>query len=442
MTMRRLALLCPLLLTACDEFGRSSHSPADADAANPPNQDAGSNVPATIGCSNDLRSVVNENGAPIVACGDKEGCAGGLCVPACDAAAVSRGSLGCDYLVATPTFSVASAPPCFAVFVANAWPKPVNLSVQRGSMSYNLATFARVVVAGKSAAEWPPISVGGLAPGTVAALFLSHDPAAKNGQSLTCPVGPALSTTGGTAVDGTGRGQAWHITSDLPVTAYDILPYGGARTFLPSAELVFPTTSWGDNFLAVVPMRGDNWAPGQWAQIVAASDNTTVTVLPSVPLPSSSEVSPAAAHIATKYLLHAGEYIQWQDTNEMSGTVIKADHPIAFVGGVGFQCYASATSSGGGCDSSHQQTAPVSALGWEYAVAPYTTRRMDLQPESIRYRIVGTVAATKLTFSPPVVGAPATLGVGQVVDFETAAAFVVRSQGSDHPFYLAQSMSG
>ena len=54
-----------------------------------------------------------------------------------------------------------------------------------------------------------------------------------------------------------------------------LVPFGGAESFLPSAGLLFPTTSWGTNYVAVMPML---WAPlpvsttegPQWAQIIAA----------------------------------------------------------------------------------------------------------------------------------------------------------------------------
>jgi hypothetical protein len=126
----------------------------------------------------------------------------------------------------------------------------------------------------------------------------------------------------------------------------------------------------------------------------------------------------------------------------MSGTVIEASAPVAFIGGLGYDCYTSATSTGGGCDSAHQQVPPISAFGSLYAVAPHTTRAADLSPESIRYRLVAAVDDTALTFDPPIAGAPTTLAAGQAVDFETTEAFVVSSQDDDHPFYVAQIMSG
>src|SRR5436190_24077532 len=56
---------------------------------------------ATVGCSADLRSTIDSSGNP-VECPPDQGCANGKCMPACDAAAESKGPLGCRYRVATP----------------------------------------------------------------------------------------------------------------------------------------------------------------------------------------------------------------------------------------------------------------------------------------------------------------------------------------------------
>ena len=404
----------------------------------------------TYMCTGDLRTIVDENGNVIMQCPDDQGCAGGQCIPACDAAAASKGSIGCDYQVATPSFYQGIKPPCFAVFLANNWPKDVKVTVSRGGMNYNVGTFGKIATPGQPETSWPAVPTNGIPPGKVAVLFMSHDPASTNAGPLTCPVAPALSQTFGSALPGsgsapniTGRGQAWHITASYPVTAYDILPYGGAKSYLPSAELLFPTTAWGTNYFGIVPLRGSS-AP-QWGQLVAAKNNTMVTVFPNVALPggmNGGTVAPAPANTQTKYTLNAGEYIQWQESMEMSGTIIQSNEPVAFTGGQGYDCYNSMTSTGGGCDSAHQQIPPVSAFGSEYVAIPYATRMASLAEESIKYRIVGAVKGTTLKYSPAVAGGPTMVNGAQVADFEAVGPFIVTSQDTNHPFYLGQVMPG
>ncbi len=400
-------------------------------------------------CSGDLRSVIDGSGNVVATCPPDQGCSGGACVPACQAAGASKGSVGCDYVVATPSFYYPDKPPCFAVFVANNWPKDVVVSVTRSGTSYDVTKFGRIAQSGQPVSLWVAVPSTGIPPGDVAVLFMSHDPASVNFDPLTCPIAPAISQANGTAVPGsssgasavTARGAAFHITTDIPVTAYDIIPYGGASSYLPSAELLLPTTAWGTNYLGVVPARGTFGYP-QWGQIVAMQDSTSVTLFPSVALPSGTGVAAAPASTSTVFTLSAGEYIQWQDSNEMSGTVIQSNNPIAFVGGTTYDCYKSTTSAGGGCDSAHQQIPPISAMGNEYVIAPYTTRMSSLAAESENYRIVGAVAGTMLTYDPPVSAAPTTLTEGQVVDFEAKGGFDVKAQDALHPFFVAQMMTG
>jgi hypothetical protein len=359
--------------------------------------------------------------------------------PACAAAAAAKGTVGCDFVQATPSFPLSQA--CWAVFLANGSQDAATVTVARAGTSYDATTFGRIAVAGQPEVTWPAVPATGIPPGKVAVLFMSSDPSPP---FAPCPVPDAInaatdipSAAGTTTANGIG--DAWHIVTSEPVTAYDIYPYGGASSHLPSAELLVPTTAWGTNAVAVVPPRGDQcvqwWGP-QFGQIVAAFDDTTVQVTPS----NGALGGPAGRTMTIP--LHAGQYVQWQDSNEMSGSILSANKPFSFNGGSTGDCYHSATSLGGGCDTAHQSIPAVTALGSEYVVAPYTTRRKDLMPESIPYRFVGMVANTALTYDPPVSGAPATLGVGAVADFETTLAFTVTSQDSSHPFYVAQVMSG
>jgi hypothetical protein len=399
-------------------------------------------------CSSDLHDVLDDQGNVVATCPDDQGCAAGACVPACEAAAASQGSVGCDFVVATPSFLTNNTfnilPPCFAVFLANNWPKDAAVTITRGGQSFDATTFGRVPDGTPSAGSWPAVPATGIPSSNVGVLFLSHDPNSQNGTPLTCPVPPALSLTGGTAVytgvtNATGIGTAWHITTTYPVSAYDILPYGGAASFLPSAELLLPTSAWGNNYVTGGPTPTQG--PG-WGQVVASADNTQVMITPTVSLPLGSGVTAAPASTTTTYTLNAGQYIQWQDANDMAGSVIQSSNPVSFTGGTGYLCLGSGTSTGGGCDSGHQITPPVSALGYQYVGIPYATRRADMQEESIKYRLVGTTAGTTLTYNPPVTGAPAALNVGQVAEFEATGPFTMSSQDSMHPFYVGQYMSG
>jgi len=126
------------------------------------------------------------------------------------------------------------------------------------------------------------------------------------------------------------------------------------------------------NYVTAGPQKSSG--PG-WGQIVAAADGTSVTITPKTALPGGTGVAAAPANGATTYTLNAGQYVQWQDTGDMAGSVIQSTSPVSYTGGTGYLCLTSATSMGGGCDSALQITPPVSALGFEYVAPPHATRR-------------------------------------------------------------------
>ncbi len=393
--------------------------------------------PPTGGCSADLRRVVDALGKTVQTCTPEQGCADSKCVDACTAASASHGYVGCRFVLATPAFQHTSSPPCFAAFVANNWTKDAAVTVSRAGQTYDVTQFGRIAAPTPDVTAWAPLPPTGIPPGEVGVFFLNGD------GGFRCPILPAAKNT---AVwtqksEATGRGQAFEIKTSVPVTTYDILPFGSASSYLPAAELVLPTSAWGTNYVAMVPKATSTVWP-QFGQVVAQEDGTTVTVVPTVDLPAGVNVVAAPKNAVTTFSLSAGEFIQWQDAHEMSGSVLSSNKPVAFVGGHGYLCLSSKTSSGGGCDSAHQMIPPVSALGSEYVSAPFLTRRDDLVDESILYRIVGAVDGTTLTFDPPVATAPTTLARGQLADFETTGAFRVSSSDAQHPFHIVMMMPG
>jgi hypothetical protein len=409
-------------------------------------QDASMPEAGKRGCSSDLQAVVDENGTLVEQCSPDQGCSNGTCIEACQAAADAKGSIGCKYVVSTPSFSPITTQPCFAMFVANNWGKDALISVKRDGTTFDVTTFGRIPDGTNNVAAWLPIPKSGLPIGKVAVLFLSASPTSKHPTSgpMTCPVTPAVNAI--TNRTTTARGQAFEVSVNVPITAYDIIPFGGARSFLPSAQLLLPTTAWGNNFIAVTPL-GTGGAI--WGQIIAQEDNTSVDIVPPIDLLGNGfDVDDAYQNVKTTFALKAGEFIHWQlpllgpPTDDISGTIISSNKPIAFVGGQTLQCLKSATTTGGGCDSSHQVVPPIQALGNEYAIAPYTTRRADLMEESIVYRVVGSVDGTTLTYDPPTIKGPTTLALGEVKTFEATGSFVIQSQDDKHPFYIGQGMSG
>jgi hypothetical protein len=403
------------------------------------------------GCSADLQSVVDENGIVVATCPPDQGCFDGTCIPACEAAEKSKGSIGCEFWAADPPF-LSNGPeaasldgPCFAVFLANTWGRAANITVSRGGQSFDVTTFGRIPRGIAPSTTYDPIPASGLPPDEVAVLFLSHKPGVTNFTSLECPVTPAVLED--TAVAGSGLGLAFHVESDTPVTSYDILPYGGATSYLPSATLLFPSTAWGTNYVAVAP-QNNSGGGSLWALVVAAEDGTTIDVAPTTTLVGGGGVAQAPAGQVTSYTLDAGQILQWLDPNFGSGmnptsAVFQSTKPFGLWTGNTYLGVSSQTSGPGGQDSTHQQIPPVQALGNEYVGAGVVSRIVGGTPESVPYRLMGIVDGTTLTWDPgPPPGAPTTLSAGQFAEFETSTPFVVTSQDEDHPFAFTQYLPG
>jgi len=398
-------------------------------------------------CSGDLQSVLDAAGQVIETCPADQGCANGVCVPACDAAGLSQGSVGCGYVTPYPPFFQNASPgvsytgACHALMIANTWGRPAQLTLELNGVPYDALQHARIPTGVGPAVSYDPVPATGIPVGQVAILFLSHVPTSNHpaGGSLACPVEPAY--IGDIAVHGTGQGAAFELGSDTPVTVYDILPFGGASSYLPSASLLFPTTAWGDNYLLATPHLA-NASGKKWALVVAQADDTTVTFNTSAAVDGGS-IAPPPPGVATQYTIDRGEFIQWSASAELGGGVLLSDKNIGVYTGHTYLNAPTADSNGGPQDSSHQQITHVNALASEYVSFGIPTRLQSFGPESVLYRLVGVVDGTTLSYdtgTPP--GAPVTLQQGELVEFQTRDSFVVTSQDEDHPFAFTQYMSG
>jgi IgGFc binding protein len=397
-----------------------------------------------VSCSGDLKQVINSGtGVVIEQCDPDQGCLEGQCVPACLAASEAEGSLGCEFLVPTSPFYANGNPaasqsgPCHALLVSNPWDRPAMLELSREGTSYDVSLVTRIPDGIAAATTYDPLPGAGIPSGQVAVVFLAHRPGVNNGSTLECPVSPAVLED--TAAHGTAEGEAFSLTSDTPVQVYDIIPYGGASTFLPSASLIYPSTAWGDGYLVPSPHSPDG---SEWILAVARDDDTTISIEPTVAMTAGSITNPPVAAV-TQYTIDAGEVLQWQSTSDPVGTILAADKPIGVFAGNTYLAVTTADNPVSGRDSAHQMIPDVNALASEYVGAGLFSRLAAFAPESVLYRMVGVVDGTSLTWDPDAPpGAPTEIDAGEVFEFETRHVFSVNAQDEEHPFSLAQYMSG
>jgi hypothetical protein len=415
-----------------------------------------------LGCSADLKKVVDCNGEVVLECPGDHACAGGACIDdPCFAAEEAKSSYGCDYWALKTPLVAEGDGACFAAFVANTWSTPVHIELRRQGEALPAAAIQIPKGQGSSLGYEPYDPVGGLPVGEVAIAFLSEGP--KTGSSINgmppCPVPPAVAAE--TAVKGTGRGHAFNIRTDRPVVAYQILPYGGGRAAATSATLLFPTSAWGTNYIAVsaYPKSTIVLSAHPSLDILARENGTEVQIQPKVSIEGGPGVAAATAGVPVTYTLAAGEILQVEQDLELTGSPIQSNKPIAIWGGA--SCL-NVPVNLPACDSAQQQIPHVQALGHEYAAVRYRNRSaaaafpLPLPPsfptndavfdgtnETPPWRLVGAVDGTVLSWEPePPQGAPVSLDQGDVHEFNAAGPFIVRSQDQKHPFYAAGYMTG
>jgi hypothetical protein len=395
-----------------------------------------SGCPST--CSNDLKHIVDCTGTILESCTPDEGCANAACIAdPCLAAETSKSSYGCDYFALKTALRPQADGACFAAFVANTWAKPVKITVDRGGQSLMTQNFAYIPQGQGQQISYTPYDPNvGLGVGEVAVLFLSRS--FTGGSVVNCPMPAALPQE--TGVPGTGRGEAFHIRTDYPVVAYQIVPYGGGQAQVTSATLLLPTSAWDVNYIAINAYKQSAVIPDGYPSlnILAHQDQTEVKVLPKAAIVGGPNVMPSPANTQVTYTLNAGEYIQITQAEELTGSILESTKPIAVFGA---STCMNVPDSEPDCDSAQQQIAPVQALGNEYAAVRHQDR--GSQPESPPWRLVGAVDDTMFTWEPSApTGAPTTIKKGEVIEFNAEGPFVVRSQDLDHPFYLGGYMTG
>ncbi len=400
---------------------------------------AGGSCPST--CSTDLKQVIDCNGQLAETCGLDEACLSGACSDKpCDAAAAAGSSIGCDYWALKPDVISTSGTEgaCFAAYIANTWDTPVQITASRGSQ--NLSNFVWIPKGQGSNVSYEAYDdMAGLGVGEVAILFLAHDLNVP-GNLPKCPQSAGF--IGNPGLLGTGIGEAFNIKASRPVVAYTIYPYGGGQAAATSATLLLPTPAWGTNYIAVNAYEKSTAVPNAQPSltILAKEDDTNVKLLPKVNLVGGNGVPATLANNTMIVTLNKGQYVQISQDEELTGSPIEADKPVAHWGAA--SCL-NIPVNASACDSAHQQIPPVKALGFEYVGVRYRNRSTAMGEETPPWRLVGAVDGTTLTWSPTTPqGAPTTLASGELAEFEAAGPFSVASQDADHPFYMAQYMTG
>jgi hypothetical protein len=361
----------------------------------------------------------------------------------------STSSVGCEYYAVEMDGAFAAYNGCFVVSLVNTNPGPAHFTVSFDNVPIDLSQFAKIPQGFGRAITYGDFDpTAGLPSGQVAIAFLAGipevEPGGGPGQAdpsapVACPVLPALNSL--TQMHGSGIGRAFHIVADVPIVAYQMLPYGGGQAAVTGASLLLPTAVYGTNYVAVNAFAYDTALPseqitGTSMDIVASVDGTQVTINPNTAIVAAGGIQGGPAGTPITYDLNAGEVLQITQDDELTGSPIQSNHPIGLF--AGHPCV-TVPLDVAYCDHAEQQIPPISALGHEYAGVTY--RQRTSTPENPVWVMIGVADDTVLTFDPPV-GGPSGLNLSQVAMFQTATPFHVSSQDADHPFLLLSTMTG
>jgi hypothetical protein len=355
-------------------------------------------------------------------------------IPTTCADSVMRNSyIGCDYW---PTVTLNPVWPMFdfAVAVSNPQTAPVTVTVTGGALASP--------------------KIVSVAPHQVEAITLPWVAALK---------GPTFDENTVVGDPGPSRivpGGGYHLTASLPVSVYQFsaLEYeidagikgpdggvcpgegdGGAGShcfsYSNDASLLLPTNvATGDYGILAWPSFGAT--PGFMA-VVATAKNTHVTVYPSGRVQGVPDAGPAYMSRGDSYtytLANAGDVLEmFSDTGDIrnpvytqdiSGSIIKSDHPVISYGGHGCTFIPQDKKA---CDHLESSMFPIEALGEEYIVTmPHTPHG-----EGEWVRIMAFYDKTKIAFDPPQNGVPGIeLNTGDVYDLPNVTkAFAVVANG-------------
>ncbi|OJY28765.1 MAG: hypothetical protein BGO98_07930 [Myxococcales bacterium 68-20] len=391
-------------------------------------------------CSLDGRSVTRScTGEVVETCRADLACGAAKCQDPCAAAAADKSSNGCEFLFTSPVPFREAADSCYAVFVVNASTHPAEISLGRQGEALDISRAMFQTVSGD--ATLIP-HTGTVAPGESVILFVSGpDPErpVSGDYHMPCPSGVVPAVLSGLASERSEIGSAFHLTSNQPVTLVAMYPFGGAKSYIPTASLLLPVVTWAKEQLLVSPWEATTVATPN-TQIVASEDDTDVTIVPTRDLQDGPGLEGVPANVPATYRLAKGQYLQLVQFEELSGTVVSSNKPTTVF--AGHTCVTIPTSSSA-CDTLWQQLPAFEQWGSEYVGIGPRSRYGD-EHEPMPYRIAAAKDGTRLEYDPAIpAGAPTELSAGEVATFPagTGDAFVVRSQDAEHPIYLAAYMT-
>ena len=355
----------------------------------------------------------------------------------CDIAAESKTYVGCDFWP-TQTTNKVHEEFKFAVVVANGGTETATVTAQGGDLA--AAVPYEVLPGGLTVIELPWVA------------------------ALKGPVWAASNTSGGREAANTQTvdGGAYHLTSDIPITAWQFNPlefsiekFAGCFTSFEQdacfsvsndASILIPSTAMTGNYriYGYPALKGEAFGSMPGGLAITATQNDTVVEV-QFGLECETGVNDAASQTGecttgvdgvTKFAsdiesftLQAADVLHYIGARgpgstlahaDLSGSLVKADKPVQVIS---FNPLTQVPDNTGNADHIEEIVLPAEVLGFDYVVAAPTSPSGQVKGGHA-VRMVGNFAETTLTYENKPAGAPDSLGVGETVEFTTTEAVV------------------
>lgn len=334
-----------------------------------------------VRCSADGREAVETS------CGEDAICVAGQCVSQCVWQNQKRGYLGCRYLAADlPSSSahLASKPdPVFAFAFSN--PDPQKIATV--TITYPDGKQLTVLVQPESVAK--------------------HQLPDRQ-----------------FALSGSGAASfGFLIESNRPIGAVMFNPleqeqpdgqFAGSSN---DASLLLPINALGTDYISVSWRESAQNPSPNFITIIAADDDTTVTVTPKSEVTLPSPMVPIAPGESRSFALQARQVLNLESTADLTGSEINANKKIAVFSG---NVCANIPVDGIYCDHIETQLPPTDTWGKTHVVTKFT----DRGGEADFFRVVAREDHTTLAFDPPRAGVPM-LARGQYYQFSSKTGLVI-----------------
>jgi len=329
-------------------------------------------------------------------------CINGMCVTpdACGEAVANKSNIGCEYWAVDMDNVTPDQP--FAIVVGNPDSGTAHVKVER-----------------KSGGTWQILD-----------------------ESDVLPLQTRVFLLGNTTVQGSYHltGQAFRVTSDLPVVAYQFNPYAGlsadnSDVCTNDGTLLLASSGLGRSYYVLgYPANAGSGS----ANIIATEDNTQVMVRPSTTISAGGSIPAMTAGQEYNFTMQEADVIQLNaSAGDISGTYIQTGKPVAVFGG---NTCAFVPASVMYCDHLEHQLFPITTWGREFVAARTPIRSTVQEPENDYWRVIAAEDGTLVETEPSVDGLDGvTLGAGQVIEVGVNHSFTI-SAGA--PIMVGQYLTG